>query len=91
MVLKQTSAIKQQIRVLLDEVSELSRPVSQLNDGDDLFDVGLTSFAAVSLMMAIEQEFSVSFPDQMLTRSTFANIDALDAAIMKLQNLDHAA
>lgn len=82
--------IRQQIRILLEEVSELSCPVSQLSDSDDLFAVGLTSFATVSLMMAIEQEFSVSFPDHLLTRSTFANIDALSAAITVLQNADRA-
>lgn len=77
--------MKQQIRALLEEVSELSCPVGTLSDSDDLFAVGLTSFAAVSLMMAIEEEFSVSFPDHLLTRSTFASIDALSAAILLVQ------
>lgn len=82
---------KEQIRALLEEVCELTCPIGQLRDSDDLFAVGLTSFASVSLMMLIEQEFSLSFPDSLLTRSTFASIDAISAAIVSLQGPDRAA
>jgi acyl carrier protein len=83
--------IKKQIRALLEETSALGRPVDPLSDTDDLFAAGLTSFASVSLMMAIEQEFSVSFPDSLLTRSTFANINTLSAIVTSLRDAGRVA
>lgn len=83
--------MKQQIRALLDEVGGLAGPASGLSDSDDLFAAGLTSFATVSVMLTIEEEFGLSFPDTLLTRATFTSIDTLAAAIASLKELDRAA
>lgn len=79
------------IRAILDDVGGLVRPVESLSTRDDLFVAGLTSFATVGVMLAIEDEFDVAFPDALLVRSTFVSIDALQAAIASVQDSARAA
>lgn len=77
--------MEEQLRKILDEVGGLKSPAASLSSRDDLFAAGLTSFATVGVMLAIEEEFGVSFPDSLLTRSTFVSMDALSDAIRSLQ------
>lgn len=59
--------------------------VSRLADTDDLYEVGgLTSFASVQLMLALEETFDVEFPEAMLKRRTFASIAAIRDAVDEL-------
>ena len=81
----------QQLRTILDEVGGLSRPAAGLGPHDDLFVAGLTSFATVGVMLAIEDEFDIAFPDALLVRATFRSIASLSGAIMGLQDHAHAA
>ena len=48
-----------------------------LGDNDDLFQAGLTSHASVSLMLALEEEFDLEFPDELLRRDSFESIAAI--------------
>jgi acyl carrier protein len=59
-------------------------PVGELDDGADLFLAGMSSHASVSVMVALEDEFGVEFPDSMLERSVFESIDSLTGAISAL-------
>lgn len=77
--------MEEQLRTILDEVGGLSRPAADLQPQDDLFAAGLTSFATVGVMLAIEGEFDVAFPDALLVRSTFQSLAALKAAVAMLQ------
>lgn len=83
--------MKDQIRAILDEVGGLACPASDVGDRDDLFVKGLSSFATVGVMLAIEDEFEVSFPDSLLVRATFTSIDALATAIAGLKGQTLAA
>ena len=47
-------------------------------------DAGLTSMAAVKLMLAIEAEFQIAIPDEALTPENFANVASIDALIARL-------
>jgi len=49
------------------------------------FDAGLTSLATVGLMLALEDEFDIEFPDSMLSRKTFGSIESIVDAIEELQ------
>jgi acyl carrier protein len=44
----------------------------------------MTSHAAVNVMLALESEFDVEFPDHMLTRSVFESIATIRGAIALL-------
>jgi acyl carrier protein len=73
------------IRAVLAREGKLDLDVSTLKDDDDLYAAGLTSFASVQLMLALEDEFDVEFSEKMLGRRTFQSIAAIAAAIGELQ------
>lgn len=67
-----TSEIIAKIRTLLGDMENIN--VSALPDAGDLYDAGLTSFASVQLMLAIEDTFGIEFPETMLNRRSFSSI-----------------
>lgn len=69
------------IRKILSEHGKLTTPVDQLADGQSLYTVGLTSHSSVNVMLALEDEFDVEFPESLLKRSTFNSIGQLDEAL----------
>jgi acyl carrier protein len=72
------------IRKLLAQNSMIPIDFSALSDSANLYDAGLTSFASVQMMLAIEEEFDIEFPEQMLTRRTFSSIASIAAAVSEL-------
>ena len=74
-----------QIRRLLEENGRLHTPVDTLSNNADLYAAGLTPFAAIRTMLAIEDAFDVEFPVQMLRRQSFASIDAIVACLAELK------
>ena len=76
------NAIK--IRSILKEHGRLTRDAESLADSDDLYQAGMTSHASVNVMLALEGEFDVEFPDHMLKRSVFESIAAIRTAIDEL-------
>lgn len=74
----------EKVREILSKHGRLSTPVDQLQDASDLYTVGLTSLATVGLMLALEDEFDIEIPDNMLSRKTFGSIDSIQDTIEKL-------
>jgi acyl carrier protein len=72
------------IRNILKQHGRLSTDVDVLTDASDLYQAGMTSHASVDVMLALEAEFDVEFPDHMLRRSVFESIMAMRAAIEEL-------
>ena len=72
------------IRTLIAEHGRLPVPVTTLRDDQDLYAAGLTSFAAVQLMLALEECFDVEFADTMLNRRSFASVDAIAGCLHQL-------
>ena len=75
----------EQIRNILAKHARLSSDVTALTEDSDLYNSGLTSLTTVSLMLALEDQFNVEFPDTMLSRKTFQSIRSLSEAIATLQ------
>jgi acyl carrier protein len=50
-----------------------------------LSNAGLTSMAAVRLMLAIEAEYAIAIPDSELTPAQFATVDTIDALVARLR------
>ncbi len=72
-----------QIREILAEQGRL--PSADSIDVDaDLFEAGMSSHASVNVMLAIEDEFDVEFPDSMLKRSVFESISSIAGALEQL-------
>ncbi|HEY1558829.1 MAG TPA: acyl carrier protein [Kofleriaceae bacterium] len=72
------------IRSILKEHGRLAKDAATLPAGADLYAAGMTSHASVNVMLALEGEFDVEFPDHMLKRSVFESIAAIGGAIGEL-------
>ena len=72
---------------LLDEHGQLQAPARKLKSDADLYAAGLTPFAAIRLIIALEQTFEVTFEQRMLSRKSFSSIDAIVACLNELQPL----
>ncbi|KZF08746.1 MAG: acyl carrier protein [Rhodococcus sp. (in: high G+C Gram-positive bacteria)] len=72
------------VRDVLDKFGKLPVSAADLDSSADLYDNGLTSHASVNVMIALEDEFDVEFPDTMLQKSTFGSVDAIAAALAQL-------
>lgn len=73
--------IKDQLRTIVGSHARLSLPIAEIGDSTDLYRAGMSSQASVVLMMAVESEFALEFPDEMLSRDVFSNIDSIASAI----------
>jgi len=72
------------VRRILQEHGRLSVDAGSLKDDADLYQAGLTSHASVSIMLALEGEFDIEFPDQMLSRGVFSSVASIRAAVDSL-------
>ena len=76
--------MKAKIRALLARLGEFPAGADDLRDDADLHAAGLSSYGTVELMVGIEEEFGVEFPDRLLTRATFGSMEAVAAAVSSL-------
>jgi acyl carrier protein len=72
------------IRKILHEHGRLSKDAITLAEDADLYQAGMTSHASVNVMLALEGEFEIEFPDHMLKRSVFESMAAMRNAISEL-------
>jgi len=77
--------MKDKIRSIVNNHARLACGMDGLDYSADLYRAGMTSHASVALMLALENEFELEFPDQMLSRSVFESIDTIATAIETLQ------
>ena len=73
------------LRQLIDKHARLPVKAETVGSGQDLYAAGLTSFAAVQLMLALEEAFDIEFPERMLNRRSFATMDSIAACIGELR------
>jgi acyl carrier protein len=72
------------IRRVLKEHGRLSKDIETLGADDDLTQAGMTSHASVNVMLALEGEFDIEFPDAMLKRNVFSSLSTIQAALTEL-------
>ncbi|QGM98895.1 acyl carrier protein [Methylocystis parvus] len=78
------------IRRLLQENGRLHTPIENLPNNADLYQAGLTPFAAIRTMLALEEAFDVEFPVNMLRRQSFSSIDAIVGCLTELKSVADA-
>ncbi|MEP7324998.1 MAG: acyl carrier protein [Gemmatimonadota bacterium] len=81
---QETTRITETVRRILKEHGRFSRDVESLAADADLYQAGMTSHASVNIMLALEGEFDVEFPDHMLTRAVFSSINSMRTAVQEL-------
>ncbi|WMS86178.1 acyl carrier protein [Pleionea litopenaei] len=74
----------EKVREILSTHGRLTTPVDSLQDDSDLYQAGLTSLATVGLMLALEDEFDIEFPDSALSRKTFGSIESIAETVEDL-------
>jgi acyl carrier protein len=73
-----------EIRQILKEHGRLATDATTLADDADLYQAGMTSHASVNVMLALEAQFDVEFPDSMLKRGVFSSIATIREALETL-------
>jgi acyl carrier protein len=79
-----TSDNAAKVRHILQEHGRLSVEAATLGNEQDLYQAGMTSHASVNVMLALEGEFDVEFPDHMLKRNVFNSVGAILGALQEL-------
>jgi acyl carrier protein len=76
--------IPARVRKILAQHGRLGSDVAALDGTADLYAAGMTSRASVNVMVALETEFNIEFPDAMLRRDVFESVDAISSAVASL-------
>lgn len=76
--------ILSRIRRVLKDHGRLSKDIETLSTDADLNQAGLTSHASVNVMLALEGEFDIEFPDAMLKRNVFSSVASIYTALEEL-------
>lgn len=76
--------MNEKIRRIIQDHGRLTKDAGVLAEDADLYQAGMTSHASVNVMLALESEFDVEFPDNMLKRSVFESMASIRTAIETL-------
>ncbi len=79
--------MKDRIRKIVADHARLGLELQRVEHSTNLYRAGMSSFSSVALMIALENEFELEFPDGMLSRSVFESIDSIANAIERLQRV----
>lgn len=83
--LSEACNLRNRIRRIITEQAGIELPIEEVRDSTDLYRAGMNSYASVLLMISLENEFGVEFPDGMLSRSVFESIDSIANALESLK------
>jgi acyl carrier protein len=75
--------MEQKVREILAANSRVA-DATQVAADADLYALGLTSHASVNVMLALEEEFDVEFPDELLKKETFSTVRSIVTALSGL-------
>ena len=84
MIVNTASDLDTRIRQVIGEHGRLPVGIASLDEDADLYQAGMTSHASVNLMLGLEAEFDVEFPDAMLKRSVFQSVASIREALEQL-------
>ena len=76
--------MQDRIREVLANQGRMPGDPRTIADDADLYEAGLTSHASVNVMLALEDEFDIEFPDDALNKTTFATIISIERALSQL-------
>ncbi len=74
-----------EIQRIIEQETKLRIPESCLRGEASLYDLGLTAFDAICVLVALERSFGVEFPREMLTRQSAASVEAIIAILQAMQ------
>lgn len=77
-------SMRERIQKALADHGRMSVDPNGVDADADLYELGLTSHASVNVMLALEDDFDIEFPDEAMKKSTFASINNIEAAVTSL-------
>ena len=78
--------MQDQIRDVLAAHGRMAVDPREVDEQADLYELGLTSHASVDVMLALEEEFDIEFPDEVLKKSTFESVHNIAQVIEGLSS-----
>lgn len=82
------SDVEQAVRQVIAERARLSEDAASLDANADLYRVGFTSYVSVDVMLALEEQFDIEFPDTMMNRTVFRSVESITTALQSLLEAD---
>ena len=76
--------MQERIRQVLAAHGRMAADPLDIDSAADLYEQGLTSHASVNVMLALEDEFGVEFPDDAMKKATFASISSIERVLSEL-------
>lgn len=81
----QVTMVARDIAVIVTTVGRVQADPDKLDPVANLFDLGMSSFHAVQVMLALEDKFEIQFPDEFLRKEHFTSVRALESAIRAIR------
>lgn len=69
------------VQQVIANYAELGANAITISPDEDLFAQGMSSRASVGVMLGLESEFDIEFPDAMLRRDVFESISSISNAV----------
>jgi len=76
--------ITTRVQQVIAEYAEIGTASNTINADDDLFALGMSSRASVGVMLGLESEFDIEFPDNMLRKDVFESMQSIATAVGSL-------
>lgn len=76
--------MQEKIRALIEQQKIIPMSADNIAAEADLYELGMSSFGSVQLMLALEDLFDIEFPERMLNRKTFATLASIDTSLGEL-------
>jgi acyl carrier protein len=73
--------VRERVRNIVKNHAGVRLALDKIDDSTDLYRAGMTSQGSVVLMIALEGEFEIEFPDSMLSRDVFTSLETIASAI----------
>jgi acyl carrier protein len=73
--------MQDRIREVLAAQGRMAVDPREVDSEADLYELGLTSTASVNVMLSLEEELDIEFPDEALKKSTFASIRNIEQVV----------
>jgi acyl carrier protein len=73
------------IQSLIDQEGQICVPARHLTPRANLYELGMTPYTAIRLLLAIERDFRIEFPRDSLNRQTMATMENIVRVIRAAQ------